>query len=195
MQIRDASGGSEHEGVDSFLEELIVRRELSINFCTYQPLYDQYACLPEWAQLTLDAHREDPREFVYSREQFEHAETHDPYWNAAQVEMVSMGKMHNYMRMYWGKKIIEWSASPEEAFATALALNNKYELDGRDVNSFAGVAWCFGKHDRPWKERAIFGIVRFMNANGLKRKFDRDGHVEKVAVASGRPLSAQSSPI
>jgi len=195
IQIRDASGGSEHEGVDSFLEELIVRRELSINFCTYQPLYDQYACLPEWAQLTLDAHREDPREFVYSREQFEHAETHDPYWNAAQVEMVSMGKMHNYMRMYWGKKIIEWSASPEEAFATALALNNKYELDGRDVNSFAGVAWCFGKHDRPWKERAIFGIVRFMNANGLKRKFDRDGYVEKVAVASGRPLSAQSSPI
>lgn len=191
LQIRDARGESEDEGVDTFLEGLIVRRELSINFCTYQPSYDQYACLPEWAQLTLDAHREDPREFLYSREQFEHAETHDPYWNAAQVEMTSTGKMHNYMRMYWGKKIIEWSATPEEAFATALVLNNKYELDGRDVNSFAGVAWCFGKHDRPWKEREIFGTVRFMNANGLKRKFDRDGYVQKVARVSGRPMSVE----
>jgi deoxyribodipyrimidine photo-lyase len=193
IQIRDARGGSGDEGVDTFLEELIVRRELSINFCIYQPLYDQYACLPEWAQLTLGAHREDPRAFQYSREQFEHAETHDPYWNAAQVEMTATGKMHNYMRMYWGKKIIEWSATPEEAFATALALNNKYELDGMDVNSFAGVAWCFGKHDRPWKEREVFGTVRFMNANGLKRKFDRDGYVEKIARVSGRPASLQAS--
>ena len=105
-------------------------------------------------------------------------------WNAAQVEMTAMGKMHGYMRMYWGKKIIEWSASPEEAFETALYLNNKYELDGRDANSFTGVAWCFGKHDRPWQERPVFGTVRYMNANGLRRKFDVESYVRKVEERS-----------
>lgn len=193
LQIKDAARGRSMEDIDAFLEELIVRRELSINFCTFQPAYDRYACLPDWAQQTLDRHRDDEREFVYSREKFEQAETHDPYWNAAQVEMVATGKMHNYMRMYWGKKIIEWSATPEEAFETALYLNNKYELDGRDVNSFTGVAWCFGKHDRPWQEREIFGTVRYMNANGLKRKFDRDGYVRKIEEVSGRKLGEQGS--
>ena len=120
------------------------------------------------------------REYVYDLETWEAAKTHDPYWNAAQMEMVKTGKMHNYMRMYWGKKFIEWSETPQQAFEMALLLNNKYALDGRDANSFTGVAWCFGKHDRPWKERAIFGMVRYMNANGLKRKFDADGYVEKV---------------
>jgi deoxyribodipyrimidine photo-lyase len=118
---------------------------------------------------------------VYSRTELESGRTHDPYWNAAQREMVLTGKMHGYMRMYWGKKILEWSSSPEEAFATALHLNNKYELDGRDPNGFAGVAWCFGKHDRPWGRRPIFGMVRYMNAKGLQRKFDADQYVRNVA--------------
>ena len=115
-------------------------------------------------------------------EELEDAKTHDGYWNAAQTEMVLTGKMNGYMRMYWGKKILEWSNTPEEAFNRAIQLNNKYNLDGRDPNGYAGVAWCFGKHDRPWGERAIFGMVRYMNDKGLKRKFDMDKYLEKVAA-------------
>ena len=163
-----------------FLEELIVRRELSHNFLYYNQRYDDYDALPPWALRTLNYHAKDKREYVYTRQQFEDAETHDPYWNAAQMEMVITGKMHNYMRMYWGKKILEWTNTPKYAFETALYLNNKYELDGRDPNGFAGVAWCFGKHDRAWGERPVFGKVRYMNAAGLKRKFDADGYVEKI---------------
>ncbi|MBN2565873.1 MAG: deoxyribodipyrimidine photo-lyase [Candidatus Eisenbacteria bacterium] len=165
---------------DSFLEELIVRRELAMNFCFYNETYDRYDCLPEWARNTLSEHATDARDYVYSYRQLERAETHDPYWNAAQDEMVLTGKMHGYMRMYWGKKIIEWSRTPEDAFERALKLNNVYELDGRDPNSFAGVAWCFGKHDRPWKERPVFGKVRWMSAEGLRRKFDMDAYLERV---------------
>jgi deoxyribodipyrimidine photo-lyase len=117
---------------------------------------------------------------VYSPKELEHARTHDVFWNAAQTEMVATGKMHNYMRMYWGKKILEWSPTPEEAFRTALYLNNKYELDGRDPNGFTGVAWCFGKHDRAWPERPIFGKVRYMNEAGLRRKFDMEAYVQRV---------------
>ena len=166
--------------VDDFLEELIVRRELSHNFLYYNPRYDDYDALPPWALRTLNFHAKDKRDFVYSQKQFENAQTHDPYWNAAQMEMVLTGKMHNYMRMYWGKKILEWTNTPKYAFETALYLNNKYELDGRDPNSFAGVAWCFGKHDRAWGERPVFGKIRYMNAAGLKRKFDADAYVEKI---------------
>ena len=118
--------------------------------------------------------------YIYSLIQFETARTHDPYWNAAQLEMVLTGKMHGYMRMYWGKKIIEWTKDPQKAFEIALYLNNKYELDGRDPNGYAGVAWCFGKHDRPWTQRTIFGQVRYMNAAGLKRKFDPNLYVQKI---------------
>ncbi len=164
----------------AFLEELIVRRELSHNFVYYNSQYDAYDALPAWALRTLNFHAKDKRETLYTREQFERAETHDPYWNAAQKEMVITGKMHNYMRMYWGKKILEWSRNPKEAFNIALFLNNKYELDGRDPNGFTGVAWCFGKHDRAWTERPVFGKVRYMNAAGLKRKFDIDAYVEKI---------------
>jgi deoxyribodipyrimidine photo-lyase len=171
-------------GGDSFLEELIIRRELSMNFVTYNPIYDRLMCLPRWAQITLGAHEKDPRDYLYSREDFEAAQTHDPYWNAAQTEMVLTGKMHGYMRMYWGKKILEWSRTPEEAFRTALDLNNRYELDGRDPNGFAGVAWCFGKHDRAWAERPVFGKVRYMNAKGLKRKFDVDAYCRNIAALS-----------
>jgi len=167
-------------GTSSYLEELIVRRELAMNFVFYNEDYDNLDCLPEWAQKTLNKHRKDNREYTYSFEEFENARTHDPYWNAAQKEMMFTGKMHGYMRMYWGKKIIEWTSDPEEAYDIALALNNKYELDGRDPNGYAGVAWCFGKHDRAWKERDIFGKVRYMNANGLRRKFKINRYVDAV---------------
>ncbi len=166
---------------DAYLEELIVRRELSMNFVFYNEKYDSFeGAIPAWAQKTLKAHQRDKRPYLYSLEELETAETHDPYWNAAQKEMVVTGKMHGYMRMYWGKKILEWSKTPEEGFRAALYLNNKYELDGRDPNGFTGVAWCFGKHDRPWGEREVFGNVRYMNARGLKRKFDADEYVRQV---------------
>jgi deoxyribodipyrimidine photo-lyase len=167
-------------GQAAFLDELIVRRELSFNFVHYNRAYDRFEGLPEWCRTTLLEHAKDPRPYLYSRAELEAAATHDPYWNAAQKEMVLTGKMHGYMRMYWGKKILEWSASPREAFRTALALNNAYELDGRDANAFAGVAWCFGKHDRPWARRPVFGTIRYMNAAGLRRKFDPDSYVRKI---------------
>ena len=159
------------EPVEAFLEELIVRRELGFNFVYYNPFYDSFACLPQWARVTLEEHKSDFRPYTYALEELEQARTHDAYWNAAQREMIATGKMAGYMRMYWGKKILEWTPDPEKAFNLALYLNNKYFLDGRDPNSYAGVAWCFGKHDRPWNKRSIFGSVRYMNDKGLERKF------------------------
>ena len=172
---------ADSSGEEAFIEELVVRRELGMNFVRYNPGYDTYeVAVPEWARKTLAAHEADPREYVYGIERLEQADTHDEYWNAAQNEMLRTGKMHNYMRMYWGKKILEWTPTAREGFEIALYLNNKYSLDGRDPNSFAGVAWCFGKHDRPWQQRDIFGTVRYMNANGLRRKFDMDAYLRKV---------------
>ncbi len=165
---------------ETFLEELIVRRELAINFVYYNQKYDSFQCLPEWALKTLNTHAQDERCYCYSLEQLDQAQTHDIYWNAAQQEMKQTGMMHGYMRMYWGKKILEWSTTPEQAFAHALYLNNRYCLDGRDPNSFTGVAWCFGKHDRPWQERSIFGMVRYMNDKGLQRKFDMTKYLQKI---------------
>ncbi len=170
---------------DAYLEELIVRRELAVNFVFYNQNYDSFDGLPEWAKKTLNEHSTDTRQYNYTLEELEDAKTHDPYWNAAQQEMKIKGKMHGYMRMYWGKKILEWSIAPQKAFQATLHLNNKYELDGRDPNGYAGVAWCFGKHDRAWKERNVFGKVRYMNAKGLKRKFDADNYVE--IVKEGKP--------
>jgi deoxyribodipyrimidine photo-lyase len=172
-------GGS---GTPAFLEELIVRRELAVNFVRYNDHYDTLTSLPAWAQKTLALHQADQREYGYSLDELERAVTHDPYWNAAQQEMMKTGKMQGYMRMYWGKKILEWSKTPQDAYAAALHLNNKYEIDGRDPNGYAGVAWCFGKHDRPWGERPVFGMVRYMNAQGLKRKFAIDRYLEKVQL-------------
>ncbi|BAM70069.1 DNA deoxyribodipyrimidine photolyase [Methanothermobacter sp. CaT2] len=163
-----------------FLEELIVRRELSMNFVHYSDSYSSISCLPEWAHRTLMDHVADPREYEYSLHELESASTHDPYWNAAQKEMVITGKMHGYMRMYWGKKILEWTDHPARAYDIALYLNDRYEIDGRDPNGFAGVAWCFGKHDRAWAEREIFGKVRYMNDRGLKRKFRIDDYVDRI---------------
>jgi deoxyribodipyrimidine photo-lyase len=162
-----------------FLEELVIRRELAVNYTYYNPHYDAFEGIPEWCKKTLLQHSNDRREYLYNLADFEKATTHDKYWNAAQNEMRLTGKMHGYMRMYWGKKIIEWSRTPQEAFAIALKLNNKFELDGRDPNGFTGIGWCFGKHDRPWSERAIFGNIRYMNAAGLKRKFNADQYAAK----------------
>ena len=169
------------EATDSYLEELIVRRELSMNFVYFNPSYDKYEkAIPEWAQKTLAKHAKDKRSTTYTREELETGKTHDPYWNAAQMEMVQQGKMHNYMRMYWGKKVIEWTQSPEEAYQILVELNDRYEIDGRDANGYTGVAWCFGKHDRPWTEREIFGTVRYMAASGLERKFKIQQYVDRI---------------
>lgn len=167
---------------DSYIEELIVRRELSCNFCWYNPHYDRYEGLPAWARKTLAEHAADKRPVIYDEATLEAGRTHDPYWNAAQLEMVRTGFMHNYMRMYWGKKILEWTRSPEEGFEITLRLNNKWFLCGRGPNAFANVGWVYGLHDRPWTQRPIFGTIRYMNAAGLERKFDIDAYVKKVAL-------------
>jgi deoxyribodipyrimidine photo-lyase len=163
-----------------FLEELIVRRELALNFVEHQEHYDRYDALPSWARATLAKHKADPRPTLYTEAELVAAETADPYWNAAMDEMRLTGFMHNTMRMYWGKKILEWSPDAEEAWRRTLRLNNRYFVDGRDVNSFANVGWIFGLHDRPWAERPIFGTVRYMNARGLERKFDIGAYVDWV---------------
>jgi deoxyribodipyrimidine photo-lyase len=169
------------ESVKSFLEELIVRRELSDNYCFYNDNYDSIGSFPSWALETLKKHLKDKREYVYSRRKLETAETHDPLWNAAQNEMVYTGKMHGFLRMYWAKKILEWSKSPEEAFKTAIYLNDRYQLDGRDPNGFTGVAWSIGGvHDRPWPERKIFGKIRYMSYDGCRRKFDIDKYISNI---------------
>lgn len=168
------------ESKKSFLEELIVRKELSDNFCYYNKNYDNFKGIPEWAQKTLNDHKNDKREYIYSVLDFENAKTHDDAWNAAQIQMMSEGKMHGYMRMYWAKKILEWSESPEEAIKIAIYLNDKYNLDGYDPNGYVGILWSIGGlHDRPWFERKIFGKIRYMNYNGLKRKFDIDSYINK----------------
>ena len=167
-------------GGSAFLEQLIVRRELSHNFVGYNNRYDSFEGLPDWAKNTLGKHSKDNREYIYDIGQFERAETHNRIWNAIQTELVRTGYIHGYLRMYWGKKILEWSRSPEEGYNIALTLNDRYQLDGRDPNGYAGIAWCFGKHDRPWKEREIFGTIRYMNESGLRRKFKVDGWCERV---------------
>lgn len=158
---------------DAFLEELFVRKELAENFCHYNPRYDTFDALPEWAKASLAAHAGDRRDYQYTLEEFEHARTHDPLWNAAQTSLTGTGLMHGYLRMYWAKKILEWSPSPAAAFDIAVLLNDRYALDGRDPNGYTGIAWSIGGlHDRPWFERPVFGKIRYMNAAGCARKFD-----------------------
>tara|TARA_B100000925_G_scaffold244978_1_gene194921 strand:+ start:1108 stop:2466 length:1359 start_codon:yes stop_codon:yes gene_type:complete len=169
-------------GKDTFLEQLIVRRELSDNFCYYNDDYDSFNGFHSWAQKTLNEHRGDQREYLYSSSEFENANTHDKLWNAAQNQMIVSGKMHGFMRMYWAKKILEWSEDPEAALQIAIDLNDKYELDGRDPNGYTGIAWSIGGiHDRPWFERPVFGKVRYMNYNGCKRKFDVNKYINNNA--------------
>ncbi|OQA05329.1 MAG: Deoxyribodipyrimidine photo-lyase [bacterium ADurb.Bin374] len=162
----------------AFLEQLVVRRELADNFCLYEPNYDSFEATPAWAMRTLGEHRGDVRDRLYEYETFDGAATHDPLWNAAQTEMRVSGSMHGYLRMYWCKKLLEWSATPEEAWKTAVRLNDRYELDGRDPNGYTGIAWSIGGvHDRPWKSRPVFGSVRYMNDRGCRGKFDVDRYI------------------
>lgn len=177
------SGKAQYSGLyasfGAYAEELIIRRELAMNFCEYNPEYESAKCLPKWAKNTLTNHLNDVREQDYAMERLESGETDDIYWNAAQKELLNSGKMHNYMRMYWGKRVLAWCPSVDEAYQILAYLNNRYELDGRDANAWAGIAWCFGKHDRPWAERPIYGMVRYMNAAGLKRKFNMKAYTAK----------------
>lgn len=184
-EVKAAAAGSEDAA--EFIDEAVVWRDLADNFCLFNERYASLEGFPEWARETLASHASDPREDLYSLEEFEAAETHDELWNAAQMEMVRTGKMHNYMRMYWAKKILEWSASPREAVRIATLLNDRYSIDGRESNGYAGVAWSIGGvHDRPWPERPVFGKIRFMNYNGARRKFDVKAYIERTGGGSGR---------
>lgn len=165
---------------ETLLYEMAIWRELARNYCYYNFDYNNFEGLPNWAKVTLLTHQKDKREYIYTIEEFENAKTHDKYWNTAQKELLLTGKMHNYMRMYWAKKIIEWTETPKFAFDIACYLNDKYQLDGRDPNGYAGISWCFGTHDRPWFERPIFGKIRYMNDKGLDRKFDMKDYIKKI---------------
>jgi len=163
---------------DVFLEELVIRRELADNFCQYEPNYDTFEGFPVWAKKTLDAHRKDTRPYLYTLDELRDAKTHDPLWNSAQKEMLVTGKMHGYMRMYWAKKILEWTETPEEAMRVAVLLNDTYQLDGRDPNGYVGIAWSIGGvHDRAWFPREIYGLVRYMSDTGAKSKFDTKKYI------------------
>ena len=174
---------------EAYLDELIVRRELSFNMARHNANYDSLEALPSWAHKTMREHINDERPVIYSLEQLEAGETHDELWNAAQREMVITGEMHNYVRMLWGKNVIAWSPTYEVAFETLVHLNNKYCLDGRDPNSYAGILWCFGKHDRPWFDRPIFGTMRYMKSESTRKKFDAKKYIEWT-----RSLGTQSLP-
>ncbi len=165
---------------DAFLEEAIVRRELSFNFTRHNPDYDSLKSLPVWALKTMRDHADDPRPELLDAERIEAADTYDELWNAAQRELLSTGLLHNYMRMLWGKRVIEWQRSYEMAFELLVHLNNKYALDGRDPNSYAGILWCFGKHDRPWFEREIFGTIRYMTSRSMAKKFNARRYMGSV---------------
>jgi deoxyribodipyrimidine photo-lyase len=165
------------EYAEEFLEQLIVRRELAFNFARFGPTPDSLDALPNWAVATLRKHSGDKRDPIYSRDQFERAETHDALWNATQREMLRDGKIQGYYRMYWGKKIIEWSPTHQEALDTMIYLHDKYALDGRDPNTYTNILWCFGLHDRPWSERPIFGMIRYMSLDGMKRKTDVNAYI------------------
>jgi len=172
---------AESSAKEAFLEELVVRRELSDNFCFYNSSYDTVHEFPSWAQTSLKEHAGDQRRYIYSLKQFEDAETHDELWNAAQMEMVKTGKMHGYMRMYWAKKILEWTESAEDALRIAISLNDRYELDGRDPNGYVGCSWAIGGvHDRAWPSRPVFGKIRYMSYNGCRKKFDVGLYIEKI---------------
>ena len=178
LEVHKTAGA---ETTAAFMEELVVRRELADNFCFYNEHYDSIEGFPAWAQKTLAEHARDERPVTYDRDRLEGAETHDDLWNAAQMELVIRGKMHGYMRMYWAKKILEWSATPQEALATAIYLNDRYELDGRDPSGYTGCAWSIGGvHDRAWFERPLFGKIRYMSYNGCKSKFAVNSYIQRI---------------
>jgi deoxyribodipyrimidine photo-lyase len=173
---------SEHKLIaDEFLEELIVRRELAFNFARYTENRESLDALPEWCKRTMAKHAKDKRPWVYTARQFEHAETHDALWNATQKELLMRGRIHGYYRMYWGKKIIEWSRSYEEALRIMIQLHDVYALDGRDPNTCTNILWCYGLHDRPWAERPVFGQIRYMSLDGMRRKTDTEAYLAEIA--------------
>jgi len=186
--VRDADAPREDR--DAFLEEFIVRRELAVNFVRFNPRYDSLDGCEPWARRTLEAHAADRREPSYSLARLEAADTHDPLWNAAQAQMVGTGWMHGYVRMYWAKKILEWTRDPAEAFARAVLLNDRYELDGRDPNGYTGIAWGIGgKHDRAWgPERPVYGTIRYMSFASTSRKFDSARYIRRVEESTGRTI-------
>jgi deoxyribodipyrimidine photo-lyase len=165
---------------EDFLEELIVRRELAFNFARFTPNPETLDVLPDWCKRTMQKHAADARPALYTPEQLEEAETYDALWNATQKELLLRGKIHGYYRMYWGKKIIEWSPTYEQALATMIHLHDVYALDGRDPNTYTNILWCFGLHDRPWGERAVFGQLRYMSLDGMKRKTDTEGYMKEI---------------
>jgi deoxyribodipyrimidine photo-lyase len=167
---------------EAFLDEIITWREVGYNFSSHSDTYDDYHSLPAWALKTLKQHAKDEREHRYSLDELEQAKTYDALWNAAQVQLVREGRIHNYLRMLWGKKILEWSRTPQEALRALIQLNNKYGLDGRDPNSYSGIFWCLGRYDRPWgPERPIFGKVRYMSSQNTARKVSVKNYIKKYS--------------
>ncbi len=165
---------------DEFLEELIVRRELAFNFARFTDRQDSLAVLPDWCRETMRQHAADKRDRLYTAQEMEAAETYDPLWNATQKELLLRGKIHGYYRMYWGKKMIEWSKTYEEALDLMIRLHDLYALDGRDPNTYTNILWCFGLHDRPWGSRPVFGSLRYMSYEGMKRKTNVNGYIEEI---------------
>lgn len=173
------------EPFESFVDELITWRELGYNMCWQRTDYDQYESLPDWAQKTLREHTKDPRDYIYSQEQFAQSQTHDPLWNAAQRQLVREGRMHNYLRMLWGKKILEWTKAPQDALEVMIELNNKYALDGRNPNSYSGIFWVLGRYDRAWgPERPVFGKIRFMSSANTARKVRVKAYLSQYGAQS-----------
>ena len=180
---------------ESFLDELVTWRELGFHFAAKQPAYDQYDSLPAWAQKSLGEHAGDARTHHYSFDDLDNARTHDAIWNAAQRQLRREGFIHNYLRMLWGKKVLEWSATPHEAFNTLVELNNRYALDGRDPNSYSGIAWCFGRYDRPWGPvRPIFGVIRYMSSDNTKRKLNLDLYLARYAEPGPAAFALSAAP-
>ncbi len=170
---------------EAFLDQLITWRELGYNAARFLPNFDRYESLPEWARSSLEKHSGDPRPYIYNFEELLAAKTHDEVWNAAQRELVQTGQMHNYLRMLWGKKVLEWSHTPQEAAETLIELNNRFALDGRNPNSYSGVFWCFGRYDRPWgPERPIFGTIRYMSSNNTVKKLDLSDYLARFALTA-----------
>jgi deoxyribodipyrimidine photo-lyase len=170
------------DSAEAFLDQLITWRELGYNLCATRQDYDQYESLPNWALRTLSDHAKDRRTYLYTQGQLETGATHDPLWNAAQMQLVREGRLHNYLRMLWGKKILEWSPTPEEALRVMIELNNKYALDGRDPNSYSGIFWVLGRYDRPWgPERPVFGKIRYMSSENTARKVQVKQYLKEYA--------------
>ena len=169
-------------GAEAFLDQIVTWRELGFVFCYHEPNYNSYESLPEWARKTMGEHSSDSRPITYSLATFEAANTHDPIWNAAQRQLIVEGRIHNYLRMLWAKKVLHWTKTPQDALEILEELNNKYALDGRDPNSYSGIYWTFGRFDRAWTERPIFGKIRYMTSDSTKRKLKLKNYLKQYAT-------------